>query len=109
MKQIITISQKHGRIIIKDTKELNTLLRHIGWALNHQKALCNYNDFIKLLETVMTTYQPYFDNVNDDQQLWNLIGCQIEVAENALASISKTLEDRGIKNVFWNTYKKCFM
>lgn len=97
-----------GRIIAKDSKELNILLRHISWAMNHYKAFFNNSDFIKLFKTILTTYQPYFNTADGGSQTWNLIGCQKEVAEKALTSISKTLGDWGIKDDFWSTYKKVF-
>lgn len=97
-----------GRIIAKDTKELNILLRHISWAMNHYKSFFNNSDFIKLFETIMNIYIPYFDTADGNQQTWNLIGCQKEVAEKALISISKTLEGWGINNDFWSKYKGVF-
>ena len=107
-KYRLEYEQLIGRIISKNSNELNTLFRHISWAMNHYKSFFNGDSFKKLFKTVLNVYQPYFDTVDGATRAWNLIGCQKEVAEKALISISKTLERRGVKNNFWNHYKRVF-
>ena len=96
-----------GRLISKNTKELGILFRHISWAIKHHKAFFNKPNFKKLLEVVLKVYQPCFDTVGEQEQ-WNLIGCQKEVAEKALVSIASTLESWGGKGEFWSHYKRVF-
>lgn len=99
--------QMMGRLISKNTKELGILFRHISWAIKHYNTFFNTPNFKKLLEAVLKVYQPYFNTVGEQEQ-WNLMGCQKEVAEKALVSIASTLKGWGIKDEFWNNYKKVF-
>lgn len=96
-----------GRLISKNTKELSILFRHISWAIKYYNAFFNSINFRKLLEAVLKMYQPYFDTVGEQEQ-WNLMGCQKEVAEKALVSIASTLKSWGNKDEFWNNYKRVF-
>lgn len=97
-----------GRIISKDSNELNSLFRHVSWAMNHYTSFFNDEKFKKLFKAVLNVYQPYFDTANGDPQVWNLIGCQKEEAEKALVSISKTMNRWGEKDNFWSQHKRVF-
>ena len=97
-----------GRIIAKDTKELEIAFRHITWAMNHYKLFFNRVDFRNLFEAVLKVYKPYFDFANGESRPWDSMGCQKEVAEKELVLISKTLEKWGVKDDFWNHYKRVF-
>ncbi len=97
-----------GRMISKDSNELNSLFRHVSWAMKHYKSFFNDERFKKLFKAVLSIYRPYFDKANGNQQTWNLIGCQKEVAEKALVSISKTMVLWGEKDDFWCQYKRVF-
>ena len=97
-----------GKMIAKETKDLNILFRHISWAMNHYKFFFNNEDFKKLFEAVLNIYRPYFDPAKEEKLVWNLIGCQKEVAEKALVSISKTMIGWGVNNEFWSKYKRVY-
>ena len=97
-----------GKIIAKETKDLNTLFRHISWAMNYYKSFFNNEGFKKLFEAVLNIYRPYFDLTKEEKPAWNLIGCQKEVAEKALVSISKTIAGWGVKDEFWRNYKRIY-
>ena len=107
-KYRLEYEQLIGSIISKNSNELNTLFRHISWAINYYKSFFNGDSFKKLFKAVLNVYQPYFDITDGAQKEWNLIGCQKEVAEKALVSISKTMESWGIYDDFWIKYKRVF-
>lgn len=97
-----------GRIISKDSNELDTLFRHVSWAINYYESFFNRESFKKLFKAVINVYQSFFDTTNGDLQAWNLIGCQKEVAEKALVSINMTLVRWGHGDMFWSNYKRVF-
>lgn len=95
-------------IIAKNSKELKTLFRHIGWAIKHYKSFFFNDDFKRLIAALLKVYRPYFEATNEEPHGWDLMGCQKEVAEKELVSISKTIEGWGVKDEFWNLYKRVF-
>lgn len=97
-----------GRIIAKNTKELNTALRHVCWAMGHYKKMFDTEDFNELFKAVLCVYEPYFNSSDGEQLSWDLMGCQKEIAEKSLTSIAKTLEERGYEDEFWGGYQRVF-
>lgn len=97
-----------GKIIAKDSSELGICFQHISWVMAHRQKFFNTDDFKKLFKAVLDVYKPYFENNGEKTPEWNLIGCQKEIAEKSLIIIHKTLEKWGVKNRFWEQYKRKF-
>lgn len=97
-----------GRIIARNTTELNTAFRHVSWAMEHYKKMFDTEEFSELFKAVLKVYEPYFSSADGEQTAWDLMGCQMEIAEKSLISIATTLEKRGYKDEFWGDYKRVF-
>lgn len=97
-----------GRIIAKNTTELNTALRHVSWAMGHYKKMFDTEEFNELFKAVLSVYEPYFNSSDGEQLSWDIMGCQKETAEKSLTSIAKTLEERGYEDEFWGAYQRVF-
>lgn len=97
-----------GRIIAKNTTELNTAFRHVSWAMGHYRKMFDTEEFNELFKAVLNVYEPYFNTSSGEQLAWDLMGCQKEIAEKSLTSIAKTLEERGYKDEFWGGYQRTF-
>ena len=107
-KYRLEYEQLIGRIIAKETTELGIAFRHVSWAMKHYSRFFNNEDFKRLFVAVLNIYEPYFTTTGEEQQPWDLIGSQKEIAERCLIGISKTLETWGYKDDFWSKYKKVF-
>ena len=97
-----------GRMIAKNTMELNTAFRHVSWAMEHYKIMFDNEEFNELFKAVLHVYEPYFNATDGEQLAWDLMGCQKEIAEKCLTSIAKTLEESGYKDEFWGGYQRVF-
>ncbi len=97
-----------GRIIAKNTTELNTAFRHVSWAMGYYKKMFDTEEFNELFKAVLSVYEPYFNSSDGDPLSWNIRGCQKEIAEKSLKAIAKTLEERGYRNEFWESYQRVF-
>lgn len=97
-----------GRIMAKNTTELNTAFRHVSWAMGYYKKMFDTEEFNELFKAVLNVYEPYFNASDGEQLAWDLMGCQKEIAEKSLTAIAKTLEERGYKDEFWGGYQKVF-
>lgn len=97
-----------GRMIAKNTTELNTAFRHVSWAMGNYKKMFDNDEFNELFMAVLHVYEPYFNTTDGEQLAWDLKGCQKEIAEKCLTSIAKTLEERGYKDEFWGSYQRMF-
>lgn len=97
-----------GRMIAKNTTELNTAFRHVSWAMGHYKKMFDTEEFNELFKAVLNVYEPYFNTSSGEQLAWDLMGCQKEIAEKSLTSIAKILEERGYKDEFWGGYQRAF-
>ena len=76
--------------------------------MKHYSRFFDNEDFKRLFVAVLNIYEPYFTTTGEEQQPWDLIGSQKEIAERCLTGISKTLETWGYKDDFWSKYKKVF-
>lgn len=97
-----------GKLLTKDCDELGICFKHIAWAINTYNVFFDTDEFKQLLQAILAVYKPYFDVSDGKPKPWNLIGCQKEVAEKALLSISKTLSRWGYVDSFWNRYKSIY-
>ena len=97
-----------GKIISKDSSELGTCFQHIVWSISHRQKFFNTEDFKKLFKAILEVYRPFFENRGDGASEWNLLGCQKEIAEKSLLLMHNTLEEWGVKNRFWEQYKRKF-
>ena len=97
-----------GKLIAKNTTELNTAFRHVSWAMGHYKKMFDNEEFNELFKAVLHIYEPYFNTTDGEQLAWDLMGCQKEIAEKCLISIAKTLEESGYKDEFWGGYQGVF-
>ena len=97
-----------GKIIAKDSSELGTCFQHIAWIMSHRQKFFNTDDFKKLFKAILEVYRPYFENKGDGTLEWKLLGCQKEIAEKSLLLMHQTLEKWGVKNKFWERYKRKF-
>ena len=95
-----------GKLVSRDSVEINTSLRHLSWVITRHKSFFNTPDFVTLFSSVLDDYAQYFTGINARE--WDVKGCEKEVAEKHLVSIARSLKRWGYSHPFWSGYKRRF-
>lgn len=94
-------------LLSKESAYVNYLFLHLSWVIKEHKDFFRQQEFVTLFIAILDSYQKYFIEL-DQQERWNIRGCEKEIAEKCLIEISKVLTEWGYKHPFWSAYKKKF-
>ena len=94
-----------GKLVSRDSVEINTSLRHLSWVITKHKSFFNTPDFVTLFSSALDSYAQYFTR---NAREWDVKGCEKEVAEKYLVSVAKTMKRWGHPHPFWNGYRRKF-
>ena len=96
-----------NKIIMKNTKYLNSYLIHFTWIMSQLQNHLDKSFFKPLVAKILLTYRPYFKKHNPNS--WDIQYAEKDIIEQQLIYLSKVLSQWGEKPVvFWTNYQPIY-
>lgn len=95
------------KIIMRNSKHLNSCFRHFGWALITYQDQFDRKRFKPIIKDILKLYQAYFKKKN--AKSWDIEFAEKDVVEKELLNIYKVYSNWGGKYVFWSNYKPLYL